>query len=111
MSNGNSSSSDLRNRIRHLILIIVLGFFAVGVGMVYWAAIQAQTILVRDDNPRIVDKEIAIVRGTIFSTNGEVLAETITDSALTKRIYTKWRRTSCRLLQHTPWHQWYRRKS
>jgi peptidoglycan glycosyltransferase len=87
MGNGDSSTSDLRNRIRHLILIIVLGFFAIGVGMVYWAAIQAQTILVRDDNPRIVDKEIAIQRGSILSTNGEVLAETITDGAITKRIY------------------------
>ncbi len=87
MTNRDLSASELRNRIRHLILIIVLGFFAIGLGMVYWTAIQAQTILARDDNPRIVDKEIAIQRGRILSTNGEVLAETVTGDAITKRIY------------------------
>ena len=83
------STLALPKRIRHLNLVIVLGFFAVGVGLVYWSAVRSRSILVRDDNPRIVDREIAIERGTIYSTNGEVLAETANNGEETKRSYTK----------------------
>ena len=89
IADNKKSVSKLRGRIRQLNLIIVIGFFAVGVGLVYWTAIQAQSLLVREDNPRIVDREIAIERGTIFSTNGEALAETVTRGNETKRIYTR----------------------
>ncbi|WP_420627749.1 penicillin-binding transpeptidase domain-containing protein [Candidatus Leptofilum sp.] len=56
---------------------ILLGFLAIALSLVFWNVVRSDTILARDDNPRLVEAELRIQRGQILDRNGVVLAETI----------------------------------
>ncbi len=73
-------SQDARDRLRHLSLLTVLAFSMVFLLVVYWTAIRGSTILARDDNPRLVEAEQRIKRGSIIDANGVVLAESLEDT-------------------------------
>lgn len=56
---------------------MLAAFLLVGLGLVYWSILSGPVILAREDNPRLVEEELRIQRGSIFSTNQEILAETV----------------------------------
>jgi penicillin-binding protein A len=56
---------------------MIAAFVFVGLAAGYWAIAGADTILLRDDNPRLVIAEASILRGELVDRNGEVLAETL----------------------------------
>lgn len=69
-------------------LFLALGF--VVLAAMYWAVTGADTVLLREDNPRRVEAEAAILRGNIFDRDDALLAQTTvgTNSTL-KRDYLR----------------------
>jgi len=62
--------------IRYLGIWILISFGIVGLSAMYWAVVGSDTIVLRDDNPRIVEREAQIQRGTIFDRNDNALVIT-----------------------------------
>lgn len=71
--NNDSPQSHLRQMQR----AILLGFLAVALSLAFWSVVRGDAILVRDDNPRLVEAELRIQRGQILDRNGTVLAHTV----------------------------------
>lgn len=63
--------------ISRLMFGILISFFIVTASASYWAIVGADSILLRDDNPRSVENEAAIQRGSIYDRDNNLLVETI----------------------------------
>ena len=66
--------------INRLLAASLVAFAIIGLSAAYWAITGADTILQRQDNPRLVEAEFQIRRGSIFDRNGEVLVESTPDT-------------------------------
>jgi peptidoglycan glycosyltransferase len=55
---------------------ILVAFALIALSLTYWSVLDADSMLARSDNPRLVEAERAIVRGAIYDRNGELLAQT-----------------------------------
>ncbi|MFN2188925.1 MAG: FtsW/RodA/SpoVE family cell cycle protein, partial [Candidatus Promineifilaceae bacterium] len=69
-----------KDRLRQLSIVTVLSFALVFLLVAYWTALRGAQLLARDDNPRLVEAEQRISRGTIYDANGEILAESVEDA-------------------------------
>ncbi|HUN05473.1 MAG TPA: penicillin-binding transpeptidase domain-containing protein [Aggregatilineales bacterium] len=67
-------------QINRLLIGILMAFISVGIAGAYWAIVGPDTILLREDNPRRVEAEARVLRGTIEGRNGTLLAESTADS-------------------------------
>jgi peptidoglycan glycosyltransferase len=76
-----------RGRLRVLGLFIALGFLFIAFALMYWTIFRGSSILVRDDNPRLVQQELNIRRGRILDTNNNILAETVGSPGSLLRVY------------------------
>jgi peptidoglycan glycosyltransferase len=56
-------------------ILVVFGFVAISAA--YWAVVGPDTLLTREDNPRLVEREASIVRGDIFDHDGQVLVTSV----------------------------------
>jgi peptidoglycan glycosyltransferase len=74
-------------KIQQVTAVIMLSFLFVGAALVYWSVGQAETILAREDNPRLVEAELRIQRGPILDREGTVLAETVGPPDQLDRVY------------------------
>ena len=81
-------TADVRHRINILGTVILLSFLAVALALVYWSIARGPGLLARDDNPRLVEAELRIVRGRILDANNEVLAETVGPADDLRRVYS-----------------------
>ncbi|MCL4265278.1 MAG: FtsW/RodA/SpoVE family cell cycle protein [Anaerolineae bacterium] len=77
----------MQQRLQQLLTAVLIGYLLVATSLVYWSVLRAQTILARDDNPRLVEAELRIQRGAIFDRNQTVLAETVGPPELPIRHY------------------------
>src|SRR5258708_19396562 len=79
--------------LNHLTAVILLGFAAIGIALIYWSVVVSDSLLARDDNPRNVEVERAILRGEIYDRSGAALARTLTvgtsaaGKAVVQRVY------------------------
>ena len=74
--------------IRNLERTLFLGFAMIAIGLVYWQVFRAETLLARTDNPRQVIAAQKIKRGSIVTTDGTILAETIlNENGFAQRVY------------------------
>lgn len=64
---------QFRREINRLLVGFMIAFLLVAISASYWAVVGADTILLREDNPRRVDAEAAIIRGEIYDRDGELL--------------------------------------
>ncbi|MCY3976715.1 MAG: penicillin-binding transpeptidase domain-containing protein [Chloroflexi bacterium] len=72
--------------IRHLLLGSLACLLLIGLSATYWAVAGRDSLLLRADNPRLIEALAAIQRGSIFDRNQQLLAESIVqDGALTRR--------------------------
>ncbi|MDX1413486.1 MAG: penicillin-binding transpeptidase domain-containing protein [Candidatus Promineifilaceae bacterium] len=62
-------------------------FMFVGLGLFYWNVLRAEIILTRNDNPRILEQELRILRGEILDRNGKVLAVSSGEPDRLQRVY------------------------
>ena len=76
-----------QHKIQRLNQVIVAGFLAVALTLVFWSIVRAPFILAREDNPRLVEAELRIQRGRILDRNGVVLAETVGPPDALTRVY------------------------
>lgn len=75
--------------IERILLLFLIAFVLVTLSAAYWAITGDQTIIQREDNPRLLEAERRIQRGTILDRHNEVLAETTgTGASLTRNYYT-----------------------
>ena len=82
-----TSLSATRARLRVLGLFVGLSFLMVALALMYWTIVRGSSILVRDDNPRLVEQELNVRRGRILDANNNILAETVGDPGSLVRVY------------------------
>lgn len=71
--------------IRRLLAASLAAFALIGIAAAYWAVSGASTLLLREDNPRVVEAQRRIERGRIFGRNGILLADSVAaDGAFTR---------------------------
>src|ERR1041385_4801462 len=63
--------------LNRLTLVILIGFAVIALSLTYWSVLDSDSMLARDDNPRRVEDERAILRGGIYDRNNQVLAQTV----------------------------------
>ncbi|MGJ3240538.1 MAG: penicillin-binding transpeptidase domain-containing protein [Anaerolineae bacterium] len=74
--------------ISRLMFGLLLAFFMIVASAGYWAIVGAEDILQRNDNPRLVEDEARIQRGSIYDRQGVLLAQTRSDdNGMLQRIY------------------------
>lgn len=73
--------------INRLLIGVLVMFGLVGLAALYWAVAGPDTILLRPDNPRLVEAEARLIRGDMADRNGAVLAtsETLPDGSAARR--------------------------
>lgn len=65
----------LARRLQRLGVILLIIFSIVAITLTYWAIIRSDSLLARQDNPRLVEAERRVQRGRILDRNDIVLAE------------------------------------
>jgi penicillin-binding protein A len=73
--------------INRLLVVLLAAFALVGAAAAYWSVVGSSTILNRSDNPRLVETERQIQRGSIFDRNGDVLVESTSEGGVLTRHY------------------------
>jgi penicillin-binding protein A len=73
--------------MNRLMVALLLAFFFVLASASYWAIVGADSILLREDNPRLVEDEAAIRRGAIYDRNMTLLAESLVEDGTVQRQY------------------------
>ena len=63
-----------RDSILNLGKVLLVAYLLVGVSLLFWGALRADTLLARDDNPRVLEAEQRIQRGSIVDSNEIPLA-------------------------------------
>ena len=79
--------ADTRGRLRRLSSAILIAFALIALALVYWVVIRGPSILDRSDNPRLVEAELRIQRGTILDADNQPLAITSGEGAALERQY------------------------
>ena len=64
----------IATNVRRLGLYLILSFAIVSGSIVWWQVIQAQALATRGDNPEVIAARRSLLRGTIFDSEGQVLA-------------------------------------
>jgi peptidoglycan glycosyltransferase len=67
-------------QINRLLIGLLIAFTGVAIAAAYWAIVGADTILLREDNPRRVEAEARLLRGQIEARDGTLLVETTADA-------------------------------
>ncbi len=79
---------QLTREINRLVFGLLVLFGIVTAAAAYWAVIGPDTILRREDNPRLVEAAASILRGAVLDRNGSRLVEsTRRDDGLVERRY------------------------
>lgn len=79
---------QLTREINRLVFGVLVLFGIVTLAAAYWAVVGPDTILKRDDNPRLVEAIANIQRGAMLDRNGTVLVDSIRlDSGAVRRQY------------------------
>ncbi|MEM7111817.1 MAG: penicillin-binding transpeptidase domain-containing protein [Chloroflexota bacterium] len=76
-----------RDKLQRLNQVMLAGFAAIALSLIFWSVLRAGSLLQRDDNPRLVEAELRIQRGQIVDRNGVVLAENGGTLARQERLY------------------------
>lgn len=77
-----------RNNLRTISSIVFVLFIVIAIALFFWSVVRAASILERSDNPRLVEEEQRIRRGTIFDRNNNILAINKGEIDDQQRVYT-----------------------
>ena len=86
MTSRYSETPD-RDKIRTLSKILLASFMLVAAALIFWGVLRSTAILSRDDNPRLVEAELRIRRGSIVDRNDKLLAENVGTAQRQERSY------------------------
>ncbi|NJO83780.1 MAG: hypothetical protein HC828_13935, partial [Blastochloris sp.] len=67
--------------IDRLLAGLLVAFGIVVLAAAYWAIVGPDTLLAREDNPRLVERERAIARGALYDRQDRLLAESLPNEA------------------------------
>lgn len=67
--------------LQHLLAMILIGFALVAVTASYWALVGRDSLLAREDNPRLVEAAARVQRGALYDRHGTLLARTRLDAS------------------------------
>jgi peptidoglycan glycosyltransferase len=70
-----------------MLLGMLLALGLVASMLTYWATVRAPSLLARPDNPRLIESELRTRRGRILGASGEVLAESVAEGEVYRRVY------------------------
>jgi peptidoglycan glycosyltransferase len=73
--------------INRLLLALLIAFGIIALAAAYWAVFGSDTILLRQDNPRLVLAEASIRRGSIFDRNDKLLVTSLPNEKGVQRDY------------------------
>ena len=62
---------------QRILMVMLVAFALVAIAAGYWAITGTNSLLLREDNPRLVEDEAALQRGAIFDQNDTLLVESI----------------------------------
>ena len=65
----------LNRQLRILALALIVCFAGIALSAAYWASLERDRLLARQDNPRLLEARASIQRGSIFDRDGELLVE------------------------------------
>ncbi len=63
--------------IRHILAGTLISLALVGLSATYWALAGQDSLLLREDNPRIIEAQRDVLRGGVFDKEGRPLAQTV----------------------------------
>ncbi len=75
--------------INRILLGALFVMTLIGISAAYWAIVGQNTILQRDDNPRLIEAAARIQRGGIYDRHQQLLVETVNDADGIRREYLK----------------------
>ncbi len=75
--------------IKRLMLAILLLFAAIALAATYWALAGRDSILLRDDNPRLIEAVARIHRGSIYDRQEQLLVESAETNSGMRRSYLR----------------------
>lgn len=83
-----SDVPSIKREIGYLMFGLLICFFVIASVAAYWAVIGADTILLRDDNPRLVEDAARIRRGALYDRHDTLLVESkLNDAGILERFY------------------------
>ncbi len=72
--------------VRHILFAVLACLTLVGLSATYWAVAGDDSLLRREDNPRLIEAQARIQRGGLYDRHSQLLAETvISDAGLARR--------------------------
>lgn len=72
---------------QRLLFVLLISCLIMFMTAIFWAVIETDSMLARNDNPRLVEREISIERGTIYDRNDNIIAETTMNNGTRIRTY------------------------
>ena len=78
----------IATNIRRLSVYLVLAFASVSGALVWWQVLDAQTLATRQDNPQVIATRRSLPRGSIFDSQGRLLASSVVTDGISRRTYT-----------------------
>ncbi|MEZ4516278.1 MAG: penicillin-binding transpeptidase domain-containing protein [Chloroflexota bacterium] len=81
------SEAAIAQRLTYLLLAILILFGAVALALAYWSVVRTEVLAERPDNPRGLEAEYRVQRGSILDRNNVVLAENGGPANQQERLY------------------------
>jgi len=78
----------IATNIRRLSVYLVLAFASVSGALVWWQVLDAQALATRQDNPQVIATRRSLPRGSIFDSQGRLLASSLVADGISRRTYT-----------------------
>lgn len=70
----------MTRQVQRLALAFTLGFVVISLVAAYWTVIERDSILSREDNPRLVQAEAQLLRGSFYDRHGRLLVSSETQA-------------------------------
>ena len=77
----------IATNVRRLGIYLLLSFGIVSAGLSYWQVLDAPALTTRPDNPEVIAARRSLPRGTIFDSQGQVLASSEVIEGISRRTY------------------------
>jgi peptidoglycan glycosyltransferase len=78
----------IATNIRRLSVYLVLAFASISGALVWWQVLDAQALATRQDNPQVIAIRRSLPRGSIFDSQGRLLASSVVTDGISRRTYT-----------------------
>lgn len=71
------NEAAIAHRLTNLLVVILAASVVVALALTYWTVVRSEVLATRPDNPRVVEAELRVQRGSILDRNNVILAENV----------------------------------